>query len=111
MTTLVSAAAPIVHGSQFVLSGRSGLVLGAGIVLVLLWLRAKARFHARRFSRLSSRAMSGPVRSQSRSMGSPRMVARASRSRQASRQFRKAVFVSVLLAVAWVWVDVHSRTH
>ena len=111
MTALTLAAAPVTHGSQFVLSGRSGLVLGAGIVLVLLWLGAKARFHARRFSRLSSRALSGASRTHSKALGTPRMVARAGRSRQASRSFRKALFVSVLLAVAWVWVDLHSRTH
>ena len=108
MFALTLAAA---HSPQVALSGRPGLVLGAGIALVLLWLGAKARFHARRLSRLSSRALAGTTRTHSRSLGTPRMVARAGRSRQASRSFHRAVFVSVLLAVAWVWADLHSRTH
>lgn len=89
----------------------SGLVMGAGIALVLLWLGAKARFHSRRLSRSFTRSLSlSSPRKQRAALGKPRMAARMGRSRRASWRFRKAVLISVLLAAAWLFTQLHT-TH
>ncbi|HEV2640769.1 MAG TPA: hypothetical protein VGX23_36950 [Actinocrinis sp.] len=109
MSSLTPAAVlAAVHARGLAASECSVLVLGAGAVLVLVWLGVAARRQARRLSRSTTRALSGGRRP--RAGDTRRMVARAGRSRRASWRFRKALLLSVLLAAAYVWTRVHTHT-
>lgn len=78
--------------------------------LLVLWL--KARLQGGRLARSVSRAYA-PTASRRRPTARTehRMVARSARSRRASRQLRKALLISVLIAAAVLFTHLHPHAH
>jgi hypothetical protein len=111
MNALILAAAPAGQASRVTVSPHAVLLVGAVIALYVGGLWLKSRVLRGRLSRSLSRSMAHPTRrGQSRALSHPRTLARAGRSRRATRRFRTAALISALIAAAWLFTQLHTHT-
>jgi hypothetical protein len=104
---------PAAHTTHIAVNPRPALLLLAGAVaLYVLWLCVKSRVLRRRLARAFTRSLSHTTsRGQLKSLRKHQVMARAGRSRRATRRFRLALVLSVLLFAAWAYGELHTRTH
>jgi hypothetical protein len=82
----------------------------AAVYLLVLW--ARARFLRSRAYRTAARSFApGTARRRPGARAEHRMVTRSASSRRATRQFRKAAFLTVLVFAVWLFAQLHPHTH
>lgn len=108
MNTLPVTAA---HSAHPAVNPRIIVLVGAVLGIYLLGLWVKSKLLRNRLTRAVTRCASlSGFRRRGRSLGSPRMLARAGRSRRATWRFRKTLLISALIAGVWYWTQLHTHT-
>lgn len=100
------------HAAQVTVNPRVAALVGGAVAAWLLILRVKSRASRARLARAVAHSFTPdrPGRRPS-ARAQHRMLTRSARSRRATLRFRKAAAVSVLLAAAWLFTELHARTH
>ena len=105
------APGTVAHVHQVTVNPHGVLMLAAaGAVLYLLALWVKARFRRGRLSRVVTRSFTpGTSARRPGARAEHRMVTRSASSRQATRRFRKATVITVLIFAAWLFAQRHPH--